>query len=125
MQSPLEALKRVAAVTKELAIIETEAISVRGPVMSKGAIPGLKVASLYIRIPKTPRTEPGKNDRHDCQRALPAGIAVYVQGRKTFRVAANSVKCRPTFIDFRGAASPSLTFAAEGQNRPFFGRRER
>src|SRR2546427_7985732 len=38
----------------------------------------------YIRIPKTPRTEHGKNDLHYCQRAtasglLPAGIAVYVQ----------------------------------------------
>src|SRR5207248_4059419 len=29
------------------------------------------LTSLYIRIPKTPRTEPGKNDLHYCQRGLP------------------------------------------------------
>src|SRR5438128_7182538 len=35
--------------------------------------------SLYIRIPKTPRTEPGKNDLHYCQRTTASGDAVYVQ----------------------------------------------
>src|SRR5206468_5708107 len=29
------------------------------------------LTSLYIRIPKTPRTEHGKNDLHYCQRGLP------------------------------------------------------
>src|SRR3989442_15562724 len=31
----------------------------------------VRLTSLYIRIPKTPRTEPGKNDLHYCQRGLP------------------------------------------------------
>jgi len=29
------------------------------------------LTSLYIRIPKTPRTEHGKNDLHYCQRGWP------------------------------------------------------
>jgi len=31
------------------------------------------LTSLYIRIPKTPRTEPGKNDLHYCQRTTASG----------------------------------------------------
>src|SRR5881409_1487877 len=32
------------------------------------------LTSLYIRIPKTPRTEPGKNDLHYCQRTTASGL---------------------------------------------------
>src|SRR5438874_10382284 len=31
------------------------------------------LSSLYIRIPKTPRTEHGKNDLHYCQRTTASG----------------------------------------------------
>src|SRR5437867_8280674 len=31
------------------------------------------LTSLYIRIPKTPRTEHGKNDLHYCQRTTASG----------------------------------------------------
>src|SRR3989475_8032731 len=31
------------------------------------------LTSLYIPIPKTPRTEPGKNDLHYCQRTTASG----------------------------------------------------
>ena len=31
------------------------------------------MTSLYIRIPKTPRTEPGENDLHYCQRTTASG----------------------------------------------------
>src|SRR5881396_1794398 len=33
----------------------------------------VRLTSLYIRIPKTPRTEPGKNDLHYCQRTTASG----------------------------------------------------
>src|SRR5436309_4112341 len=33
----------------------------------------IRLTSLYIRIPKTPRTEPGKNDLHYCQRTTASG----------------------------------------------------
>jgi hypothetical protein len=33
----------------------------------------VRVTSLYIRIPKTPRTEPGENDLHYCQRTTASG----------------------------------------------------
>jgi len=33
------------------------------------------LTSLYIRIPKTPRTEHGKNDLHYCQRG-PNGVGL-------------------------------------------------
>src|SRR6266705_6909188 len=35
--------------------------------------PLIRLTSLYIRIPKTPRTEPGKNDVHYCQRTTASG----------------------------------------------------
>src|SRR5437867_10098887 len=33
----------------------------------------VRLTSLYVRIPKTPRTEPGKNDLHYCQRTTASG----------------------------------------------------
>ena len=33
----------------------------------------VRLTSLYIRIPKTPGTEPGKNDLHYCQRTTASG----------------------------------------------------
>ena len=33
----------------------------------------IRLTSLYIRIPKTPRTDPGKNDLHYCQRTTASG----------------------------------------------------
>src|SRR2546428_6567559 len=33
----------------------------------------VRLTSLYIRIPKTPRTEPGKNDLQYCQRTTASG----------------------------------------------------
>src|SRR5206468_8484347 len=33
----------------------------------------VRLTSLYVRIPKTPRTEPGKNDLHYCQRTTARG----------------------------------------------------
>ena len=40
-------------------------------------VPG--IPHLYTYLPKTPRTEPGKNELHYCQRTTACGIAVYVQ----------------------------------------------
>src|SRR6266516_4991832 len=44
--------------------------------LNAAVTPGLiefGLTSLYIRIPKTPRTEPGKNDLHYCQRTTDSG----------------------------------------------------
>src|SRR5437667_6932152 len=42
-----------------------------GRMLPAGTPSLIRLTSLYIRIPKTPRTEPGKNDLHYCQRGLP------------------------------------------------------
>src|SRR5437773_12031648 len=42
------------------------------PIWKQHELP-VRLTSLYVRIPKTPRTEPGKNDLHYCQRTTASG----------------------------------------------------
>src|SRR5436309_9291152 len=53
----------------------TKSLSVVGPMLLQKHVHELPVSltSLYIRIPKTPRTEHGKNDLHYCQRTTASG----------------------------------------------------
>src|SRR5947208_6389450 len=44
-----------------------------GRMLPAGTPSLIRLTSLYIRIPKTPRTEPGKNDLHYCQRTTASG----------------------------------------------------
>src|SRR5207247_6406747 len=53
----------------------TKSIAVVGPMLLQKHVHELPVSltSLNIRIPKTPRTEHGKNDLHYCQRTTASG----------------------------------------------------
>src|SRR5947208_13696706 len=73
------------------------------------------LTSLYIRIPKTPRMEHGKNDLHYCQRTTASGIAVYVQRGRTESVWKWDIRLDCKALRLKGSEADRLHYCQLGK----------
>src|SRR5207245_4778648 len=74
------------------------------------------LTSLYIRIPKTPRTEHGKNDLHYCQRTTARGLPFTSSGGRTESVWKWDIRLGCKALRLKGSEADRLHYVQLGKS---------